>query len=103
PKNVHSPSGSGIGLVIGIVLALWAGLGVLKVMQTAMNTVWNVPYRYRPNFWASLLKALIMLVVLGVITLASAAAGSVGAGSGSWLLGVLAIALSLALNFVLFM
>jgi uncharacterized BrkB/YihY/UPF0761 family membrane protein len=55
-------------------LSLWAGLGVLKVMQTAMNTVWNVPYRYRPNFVRSILKAAIMLGVLGVLTLASAAA-----------------------------
>ena|SRR5215216_1353130 len=42
-----------------------------------------------------------MLVVLGVITLASA--GNVGAGSSSWLLRVVGIALSRVLNFVLFM
>jgi YihY family inner membrane protein len=102
-KNVHSLSGSGVGLIIGIGLALWAGLGVVKAMQTAMNTVWNVPYRHRPNFWLSLLKASMMLAVLGVITVASAAAGSVAAGSGSWLFGIVGIALSLALNFVLFL
>jgi YihY family inner membrane protein len=102
-NNVHSLTGSSVGLVIGIALALWAGLGVLKVMQTAMNTVWNVPYRYRPSFWVSLVKALLMLVVLGVITVASAAAGSVGAGSGSWVLAVLGIAISLALNLLLFL
>ena len=102
-KNVHSLQGSGLALAIGIALALWAGLGVLKVMQTAMNTVWNVPYRYRPNFVRSILRAALMLVVLGVITLASAAAGSVGAGSDSWALAVLGVAISLLLNFVLFM
>ena len=102
-RNIHSLSGSGIGLAIGIALALWAGLGVLKVTQTAMNTVWNVPYRYRPNFWASLAKAMIMLIVLGVITVASAAAGSVGAGSNSWWLAVIGVVISLVLNFVLFM
>lgn len=102
-KSVHSLQGSGLALGIGIALALWAGLGVLKVMQTAMNTVWNVPYRYRPNFVRSLLRAALMLVVLGVITLASAAAGSVGAGSGSRAFGALGIVISLLLNFVLFM
>jgi YihY family inner membrane protein len=102
-NNVHSLSGNGVGLVIGIALTLWAGLGVLKVMQTAMNTVWNVPYKDRPGFLLSIVKALLMLVVLGVITVASAAAGSVGAGSGSWLLGVVGIVLSLVLNFILFM
>ena len=84
-------------------MSLWAGLGVLKVMQTAMNTVWNVPYRYRPNFVRSILKAAIMLGVLGVLTLASAAAGSVGAGSDNWLFGIFEIAISLLLNFILFM
>jgi YihY family inner membrane protein len=102
-QNVHSLSGSGPVLVIGIVLALWAGLGVMKSMQTAMNTVWNVPYRQRPNFFVSILKALLMLVVLGVVTVASAAAGAVGAGSGNRLLGVLGLALSLGLNLVLFL
>jgi YihY family inner membrane protein len=102
-QNIHSLSGGGFGLVLGIVLALWAGLGVLKAMQTAMNTVWNVPYRHRPNFFVSILKALLMLVVLGAVTVASAAAGTVGAGSGSWLLGAVGIGVALVLNFVLFM
>jgi YihY family inner membrane protein len=102
-SNVHPLQGSGLALGIGIALSLWAGLGVLKVMQTAMNAVWNVPYRYRPNFVRSILKAAIMLGVLGVLTLASAAAGSVGAGSDNWLFGILGVAISLVLNFILFM
>jgi YihY family inner membrane protein len=100
---VHPLRGSGLALGIGIALSLWAGLGVLKVMQTAMNAVWNVPYRYRPNFVRSILRAAIMLGVLGVLTLASAAAGSVGAGSDTWLFGILGVAISLLLNFILFM
>ena len=80
-NNVHSLRGSGLALGIGLAVALWAGLGVVKVLQTAMNAVWNVPYRHRPSVWVSLLRAMLMLVVLGVITIASAAAGSVGAGS----------------------
>jgi YihY family inner membrane protein len=102
-KNIHSLRGSGLALALGIVVALWAGLGIMKVMQTAMNTVWNVPYRRRPNFFISLLRALIMLVVLGVITIASAAAGSVGAGSDNWVLGIFGIATSVVLNLILFL
>ncbi|MDP9331020.1 MAG: YihY/virulence factor BrkB family protein [Actinomycetota bacterium] len=102
-SNVHSLKGSGLALFIGVALTLWAGLGVLKVMQTAMNTVWNVPYRYRPNFVRSTLRAAIMLVVLGVMTLASATAGSVGTGAGTWWSAILGILISLALNLVLFM
>ena len=102
-ENVTSLDGSGLTLVIGIALALWAGLGVLKVTQTAMNTVWNVPYRDRPNFLKSLLRAIVMLGVLGVITVASAAAGSVGAGNDNLALSVLWVAVSLALNLALFL
>jgi YihY family inner membrane protein len=102
-NNLHSLTGSGAALVVGIALSLWAGLGVVKVMQTAMNTVWNVPYRYRPNFLRSTVRALIMLSVLGVITMASAAAGSVGAAGHTWWWVVVGILVSLVLNFVLFM
>jgi YihY family inner membrane protein len=102
-NNIHSLTGSGLALVVGIALSLWASLGVVKVMQTAMNTVWNVPYRYRPNFLRSTIRALIMLLVLGVITVASAAAGGVGAASHTWWWVVIGILASLVLNFVLFM
>jgi YihY family inner membrane protein len=102
-KNVKALDGSGLTLAIGIVLALWAGLGVLKVMQTAMNTIWNVPYKHRPNFLKSLLRAVIMLAVLGFITLASAAAGSIGAGNENPLLSILWVVASLVLNLVLFL
>jgi YihY family inner membrane protein len=101
-RNVKSLSGSGLTLVIGIVLTLWSGLGVVKAMQTAMETVWNVPYRRRPNLLGSTVRALAMLVVLGVITVASALAGGVGAGSGgAW--AVLGVAVSFALNVGLFL
>jgi inner membrane protein YhjD len=102
-NNVHSLRGSGLALGIGLALSLWAGLGVMKVLQTAMNAVWNVPYRHRPNFWVSLLRAIIMLLVLGVITIASAAAGSVGGGSDNWLVGIFGITMSVVLNLVLFL
>jgi YihY family inner membrane protein len=102
-QNVHSLTGSGVALVIGILLTLWSGLGVLKVTQTAMNVVWNVSYHRRPNFVASTARAGMMLVVLGVITIASAAAGSVGAGHGGLLWWTVGILISLVLNTVLFM
>ena len=102
-NNIHSLTGSGLALGVGIALTLWAGLGVVKVMQTAMNTVWNVPYRYRPNFLRSTIRALIMLAVLGVITVASAAAGSVGAASHTWWRVAIGLLVSLLLNFLLFM
>ncbi|MGH2527958.1 MAG: YihY/virulence factor BrkB family protein, partial [Actinomycetota bacterium] len=102
-RNVRALAGSGLALGIGIALTLWSGLRVGKAVQSAMNTVWNVPHKRRPNFLFSTLRAVAMLAVLGVLTLASAVAGGVGAGSSNWLWGILGIAISLVLNFALFM
>jgi YihY family inner membrane protein len=102
-RNVHALEGSGVTLALGIALTLWSGLGVIKATQAAMNTVWNVPFQHRPNFLKSTLRALIMLGVLGVLTLASAAAGTIGGGSDQWWLVILGVAVSLVTNLFLFL
>jgi membrane protein len=101
-RNVHAIQGSGLTLAVALALSLWAGIGVLRVMQTGMNTVWNVPYHHRPGFVPSVVRASIMLVVLSVILLTSAAAGIAGAGSQTWWGVTLGIAASLTFNFALF-
>jgi YihY family inner membrane protein len=101
-RNLHALSGSGLTLAIGLLLTLWSGLGVVKALQNGMETVWNVPFRRRPNLVASTVRALLMLGVLGVITLASAVAGGVGAASGIGR-ATGGIALSLLLNASLFL
>jgi membrane protein len=102
-RNIDALEGSGVTLAMGIALTLWSGLGVIKATQTAMNTVWNVPFEHRPNFLKSTLRALIMLGVLGVLTLASAAAGTIGGGSSQWWLVVLGLVVSLVVNLFLFL
>ncbi|MGZ7080998.1 MAG: YihY/virulence factor BrkB family protein [Thermoanaerobaculia bacterium] len=63
--QVSSLRGDAAALVLGVVGALWAGLGALESMEDAMNDVWNVPIKDRPNFLMSRLKAILMLLVLG--------------------------------------
>jgi len=85
--DVHALVGGGLTLVVGMVLALWSGLGGVKAFQNAMDTVWNVPFARRPGFVPSTLRALMMLVVLGVAALASTFVASLGAftsGSAGW-------------------
>jgi YihY family inner membrane protein len=101
-QNVHTISGSGLTLFLAIALAVWAGIGVLRAMQTGMNAIWNVPYHRRPGIVPSVVRALIMLVVLGLILVASATAGIAGAGSHTWWGVLFGIAASLVLYFVLF-
>ena len=96
-------SGSVFALVVGVLTSLWAGLGVTTVSQTALDTVWAVPYKERPNFIKSRLRGLGLLVLLGVLFIASTiASGAVSAGFGGALAKLAGYVVSLAVNFVLF-
>ena len=101
----HGLNKTGIALVIGILLTLYAGRGVATAMQNAMNTVWGVPMYRRPAFPKGLLRSLGLIAVLGpgeVITIAlSTIAGGTG-HLGSVADQVAAFAVSLLLNIVLF-
>jgi uncharacterized BrkB/YihY/UPF0761 family membrane protein len=90
--------------VFGIVTALLAGLGVTGAAQNALNRVWAVPMKSRPDFLRSRLKGLLLLVVLGgMFLLATVASGLVAGGLGGPLAKVAGIGVSLLLNFALFM
>ena len=102
--QAHSLSGSGIALVVGIAGTLLAGLGVTMAAQNAFNQVYAVPQRERPNFLAKRLRGLGTLAVLGVLQVVStAASGVVSGGLGGIWLAIAGIAVSLALNLVLFL
>ena len=102
--DVHGIRGSGLTLVLGILLTLWSGLGVVKSFQTAMNTVWNVPIKHRPGLVPSTVRSLLMLGVLGVATVASAALAAIGtSGSAATWVAVLGLAGAAILNVGLFM
>lgn len=63
----------------------WAGTGVMKAAEDAMNDVWDVPIRERPPFLKKILRAFVMLVVLGGgVVVTSALTGAVGAIGTAW-------------------
>jgi len=102
--HTHSLSGNGLALGLGVAAALWAGMGVFLAAQNAMNHVWGVPYRRRPDFFRQRLRALELLGLLGggiLVTTVLAGLGSFGASYGiAWKIG--SIALSTLLNVGLF-
>ena len=104
-KNVHAIKGSGLALAVGIIGALWGGLGVLQAAQNAMNGVWNVPRKDQPNFVKSRVRSLLTLVVLGVFVICSAILSGLSSSAGGigMFLKVVAIAGSVALNLVVFL
>jgi YihY family inner membrane protein len=101
--KTHSLNGSGLALAIGVVGALISGLGITTAAQNAFNTVYAVPHRERPNFiWLRLrgLKLLVAFALLQVVS--TVVSGVVTGGFGGLALTVAGIALSLAINLVLF-
>jgi membrane protein len=78
-------TGNTVALVVGIVLALWAGLGVMLAMERSFNEIWDVPRVEERGPVHSRLKGLALLGTLGVglvvsTALTSAAAVKVGGG-----------------------
>jgi inner membrane protein YhjD len=101
--QLHSLSGSVASLVVGLVLALMAGLGVTQASQNALARVWAVPYRDRPNFLRSRLRGLMLLAALGAIfVISTGASGAVSGGLGGPLAKVAGYAVAVVLNLALF-
>jgi membrane protein len=96
-------TGRTVSLVIGIVFALWAGLGVTQAAQNAFNKVWAVPFKQRPDFFLGRVRGLMLVTVLGaVFVISTVISGLIGGGLSGPLLTVFGIVFSLILNFVLF-
>lgn len=101
----NSIRGSNVALGIGTFVALWAGLGVTRATERAMNAIWDIPLSKRPNLWWSRLRGLLMLVILGVTFLVSTGLASLQQTGG--VLSVPAAVLStvgpLVLNLALYL
>ncbi len=91
-------------LVIGLVGAFWSGLGVTGAAQNALDTIWAVPQKARPNFIKSKLRGIGLLLSVGLLfIIATAASGLVGGGLGGAGAKVAGIVVSLLANACLFL
>ena len=79
--KVDSLPDKGLALALGIGGALWAGLAGIKAAQNAMDHVWDVPMKRQPSFPVALLRAVLMLLTLGVFVLLASFLGGVAAGT----------------------
>jgi uncharacterized BrkB/YihY/UPF0761 family membrane protein len=62
-QNISSIHGSRLGVILGILGALYGGLGVTLAIQNAFNRVWAVPRYARPTLVVSRLRGLVLFVL----------------------------------------
>jgi YihY family inner membrane protein len=102
--KLKSLTGSGIGLAIGVLGSLLAGMGITGATQNAFNRIWHVPFKDRPNFLFAHLRGLGMLAILGTLSIVSTtAAGYVGTGSHAAPGVIAGVIVAFILNLALFM
>jgi inner membrane protein YhjD len=102
-NNVHSLTGSVPVLVIGLLGATLAGLGITGATQSAFNTIWEIPRRRQLGFLAWRIRGVGMLVVFGLLMIVSTTAAGYVTAETTGLVGVVGgVAVALAANLLLF-
>ena len=102
--HIGSLTGSGVALAVGMLGALWTGLGVTLAIGTALDRIWAIPPVERPGFVSSRLRGLLVLLSVGAVNvLATVAVGLLTAGGvGTTVTQLLGFIASAMIDLVLF-
>ena len=102
--HIGTLTGSGLALAVGVVGALWTGLGVTVAIGSALDRTWAVPRVQRVGFISSRLRGLLVLASFGTVNvLATVAVGVVTAGGvGTAVTQVLSLLASAVIDVALF-
>ena len=99
-SQVHGLTGSAFAVVIGSLLLLYGAIGLGLATQSAMNTVWNIPYVRWPALPMRYLRGFAVLALLAGSTIGSTVlTGFATLNSHENVSRVLLLIGSLALNF----
>jgi YihY family inner membrane protein len=89
PSTIHGLTGSWWALLVGLLTALWSGIGVVRTVQTAFNSVWEIPMHERAGLKEQILRSLWILGTLGVgLVISTLISGFVTGSSTGLNLGV---------------
>lgn len=90
PSTVSGLSGSWWVLILGLATALWSGTAVVRTLQFAFDSVWEIPYHERPGLVQQTLRSLWVLATIGVgLVLTTLISGVVVSSANGIHLGVL--------------
>ncbi len=70
-QNIQGFKGSTAGIVLGVVLLIYGGLGAMQAAQYAFNHIYAVPRNEQPNPLRSRTRSLGLLLALGTTILVS--------------------------------
>ena len=102
--DIGTLTGNGLALAVGLIGALWTGLGVTLAIGTALDRIWAVPPSQRPGFLSSRLRGLLVLAAVGTVNvLATIGVGlATAGGSETVVTQVLSLAAAAGIDLVLF-
>jgi YihY family inner membrane protein len=90
PSTVSGLSGSWWVFIIGLVTALWSGTGVVRTVQFAFDSIWEVPYHERPGIAKQTLRSLSVLATIGAgLVLTTLLSGLIASSASGVHLGVI--------------
>ena len=105
PQSVR---GSGIALVVSVLIAVYGALGVAHAIQHAMNVTWAVPRCRRPNPFHLRLRSLVLIVIGGLATIVATVLSGLASSATAfgadldWLGAVVIVVASIGVNAAVF-
>jgi uncharacterized BrkB/YihY/UPF0761 family membrane protein len=64
-EEVQKLRANGWVMIISLLVVLWGAMGVVRVLQDAVNTIWGVARFRRPGFLPKIARSLAVLALLG--------------------------------------
>ncbi len=92
--QIQPLTGNGVALAVGLLGALWAGLGVTLSLGRAFDEVWDIPRVDQPNALKARVRGTAVLIVLGIALVAASLSSGLAIGGGITGLGAQAAALA---------
>lgn len=64
-NNIHGYHKTGLSLFIGILITFYGARGISNALQNASNKLWQIPKKYRPDFWHGMLRSFGIIIFGG--------------------------------------